>query len=62
MSGAAAGKALEAYLNISTTEDEIPPMPNAVAGSLRRCFQPDPAARPNDLLEVADIFQEDYRV
>jgi WD40 repeat protein/serine/threonine protein kinase len=52
--GDLAGYALESYLGRAGEEDNIPPMPDAVADMLRQCFQDDPLSRPRDMLEIAE--------
>jgi WD40 repeat protein/serine/threonine protein kinase len=62
MGGQVAGSALESYIQ-RAGEDDIPPMPGAVAELLRDCFQEDPQARPKDMLTVAErlvaIYQQE---
>jgi serine/threonine protein kinase len=52
--GPAAAESLEDYLSDGPTNPAIPWMPPGVVTLLRQCFQPDPAARPGNLWEVAE--------
>ncbi|MGH9427484.1 MAG: serine/threonine-protein kinase [Terriglobia bacterium] len=52
---------LEGFLETEDKSGEIPPMPEALAALLRRCFQRDPVARPRDMLEIASELQKIYR-
>jgi WD40 repeat protein len=64
LSGAAAGGALEDFLEHGGNEDGaagLPPMPSGVAILLRRCFENDPVARPRTLEECAAALSEVYR-
>lgn len=62
--------AFEAYLREGPSEDYIPDMPERLAGVLGRCFQADPADRPEDMLGLAtelvtvyeDIFDESFPI
>src|SRR5262249_54131232 len=55
--GSLAPELLEMY---SPEGPEMPAMPPAVADLLRCCFQPEPEARPRDMLQVAAALQESY--
>jgi WD40 repeat protein/serine/threonine protein kinase len=59
--GDLAGYALESYLGRAGDEEDIPPMPVAVADLLRECFREDPQARPKDMLEIADLLMAVYQ-
>jgi WD40 repeat protein/serine/threonine protein kinase len=61
MGGQVAASALESYLQRAGEEDDIPPMPEAVAELLRGCFQEDPVARPKDMGEIANLLLAVYQ-
>ncbi|WP_078955952.1 protein kinase domain-containing protein [Streptomyces sp. NRRL B-1140] len=52
--GQAAREALDMFVRESRRDPVIPPLPADVEELLRRCFEPDPAARPTDMRELAD--------
>jgi WD40 repeat protein len=58
--GYLAPAALDSFLG-SQSDPRLPPLPPALVGLLRRCFRPDPDARPRDMLEVATALEEIYR-
>jgi len=53
MYGVAAAEALEEYLENGSGNESIPPMPDQVAGILKRCFDPAPDRRPETMMEIA---------
>ncbi len=57
MSGHWAADVLEQYLQAGEASAQIPAMPTSVADVLRQCFLPQPAERPADLAEVAEILK-----
>jgi predicted Zn finger-like uncharacterized protein len=57
--GPAAARALEDALQAGPVEG-LPPMPDAVAALLRRCFTAEPDARPRTMAEVADALVAVY--
>jgi len=63
LDGQGAASSLESYLARAGEEEDIPPMPGAVADLLRECFQEDPQVRPRDMLEIAErllvIYQQE---
>jgi WD40 repeat protein/serine/threonine protein kinase len=61
MGGQVAASALESYLQRAGEEDDIPPMPGAVAELLRDCFQEDPQDRPKDMLKIAEWLIKIYQ-
>jgi WD40 repeat protein/serine/threonine protein kinase len=60
-SGAAAGEALEGYLEMGSGDERLPLMPAPLATLLRQCLQHEPAARPADFRTIAQRLQEVYR-
>ena len=58
--GSASAEILENYLREGPTDPALPRMPSGVATLLRQCFQPDPAARPASMREVAATLQVCY--
>jgi len=61
LSGGVAAQALEDFLAHGGQAEHIPAMPAGVAALLRRCFQPDPAARPRTMRECAGALAEVYQ-
>jgi WD40 repeat protein/serine/threonine protein kinase len=61
-SGAAAGEALEEFVNATGQAVSLPyiPMPGALAALLRECFQQELDRRPKDMLEAAGRLQAIY--
>ncbi|SHN39221.1 serine/threonine-protein kinase [Cryptosporangium aurantiacum] len=53
--GPAAGAALAQYRHSGPPRPDLPSMPEPVADVLDRCLRPDPAERPANLTEVADV-------
>lgn len=60
MSGVAAPAALTARGQQGSDDAALPRMPDALAELLGRCFQTDPAARPHDMAEVAEVLRGIY--
>ena len=61
MAGPAALDTLDAHVaNPTGGRPGIPIMPASVEQLLRDCFQPDPAARPSDMVAVADRLRRVY--
>ncbi|MGW3464269.1 protein kinase domain-containing protein, partial [Streptomyces olivaceoviridis] len=58
--GQAAAAVLEALLDAGPADPRVPPMPPAVVGLLRQCFQTEATARPARLDEVADVLRDEY--
>lgn len=61
MAGQAAPGALEGYLATRISDENIPKMPENLAGVLRRCFQHKIEKRPKDMLEIATTLQQIYQ-
>jgi predicted Zn finger-like uncharacterized protein len=59
--GYLAAGALQAYLNQGPADERLPPMPPVLIELLKRCFRPDPEARPKDMREIVTVLQELYR-
>jgi len=55
--GIAAAEALRDFRQRGGRVVGLPPMPDAVAELLGRCFEEDPAARPRSLKEAADVLR-----
>jgi len=62
MSGELALPALESHLRRGVRAGALPRMPDPLAALLRECFRESPAARPDDLEEVAATLQDLHRV
>jgi serine/threonine protein kinase len=60
LSGAAADKALEAYLEYGSATDHIPMIPDAMIPLLRKCLSIDPEKRPKTLAVCATAIKEAY--
>ncbi|HEY3382789.1 MAG TPA: protein kinase [Vicinamibacterales bacterium] len=60
MGGQAAAAALEHYLENGPDDSSLPPMPEAVAELLGRCFSLDPTGRPATLLDVVEPLRTAY--
>ncbi|MFF8908646.1 WD40 repeat domain-containing serine/threonine protein kinase [Streptomyces olivaceoviridis] len=58
--GQAAAAVLEALLDAGPADPRVPPMPPAVVGLLRQCFQTEATARPARLDEVAGVLRAEY--
>jgi serine/threonine protein kinase len=58
-SGIMAAQFLEALLQDESQKTHVP-LPRAVAQTLHRCLQLDPAARPRDMLEITAILEDSY--
>lgn len=58
--------ALDAYLDRSASDEDIPAMPPGIAELLKRCLQNDPHQRPESMSEIAEslrrIYQEEIGV
>jgi serine/threonine protein kinase len=59
-SGAVAGGALEAYLEMGAGDDRLPTMPRGVADLLRQCLRRDPQSRPADMRAIATTLGQEY--
>jgi WD40 repeat protein/serine/threonine protein kinase len=58
--GQAAPWVLEGYVALGPRRADVPPMPTSLVDFLRRCFQADPADRPDDLLTAAASLQTTF--
>jgi WD40 repeat protein len=61
MAGQAALEALDTFQASYVDDIFIPRMPNSLVVLLRQCFQPRPADRPKDVIEVVDALREMYQ-
>jgi WD40 repeat protein/serine/threonine protein kinase len=60
-SGAAAGEALEEYLDQGAPDPELPGMPPALVNLLRQCFEESQEQRLGDMAQIAGQLQEIYQ-